>query len=136
MRLALIYALLAALATLANIATQDVFLRVYQGAHAIALSILAGTLLGLVLKYALDKRFIFAFQAKDLAHDSRVFLLYAAMGGFTTLLFWGTELLFHALFATREMRYLGAVIGLAAGYWLKFILDRRFVFRLSDNHGT
>ena len=136
MRLALVYALLAIVATVTNIATQDVFLRVYQGSFAIALSVLAGTLVGLVVKYALDKRFIFSFQAKSLAHDSRVFLLYAGMGVFTTLLFWSMEFAFHLLFDTREMRYLGGIIGLAAGYWLKYELDKRFVFRTEKKHAA
>lgn len=136
MRLALVYALLAIVATVANIATQDTFLRFYQGSYAIALSVMAGTLVGLILKYSLDKRFIFSFQAKDAGHDSRVFLLYACTGVFTTLLFWGMELAFHLIFETREMRYLGGIIGLAAGYWLKFELDKRFVFQAKDKHAA
>jgi hypothetical protein len=28
------------------------------------------------------------------------------------------------------MRYLGALIGLAIGYWAKYHLDKRFVFRI------
>jgi len=29
------------------------------------------------------------------------------------------------------MRYAGAVLGLAAGYWLKYHLDKRYVFRVA-----
>jgi putative flippase GtrA len=132
MRLVIVYALLAAVATVANIGAQDIFLRIYAGAYAIGASILLGTLVGLVVKYVLDKRFIFAFQAQNLAHDSRVFLLYALMGVFTTAVFWGFEITFHMLFGSREMRYLGAVIGLAIGYIIKYELDRRFVFRREE----
>lgn len=128
MKLAIIYALLAVIATVANICAQDVFLRIYNGAFAIGASVLIGTSTGLLLKYALDKRFIFRFQAKSLGHDSKVFLLYAGVGGLTTLIFWGFEFSFHVVFATREMRYLGGAIGLLIGYLLKYQLDKRFVF--------
>ncbi|HMU91334.1 MAG TPA: GtrA family protein, partial [Pseudomonadales bacterium] len=32
-------------------------------------------------------------------------------------------------FATKEMRYLGGIIGLAIGYLAKYHLDKRYVFR-------
>lgn len=128
MKLALIYTLLAAFATLANIASQDIITRLYPGPYHIELSILIGTGVGLMVKYVLDKRYIFRFTARDVAHDGQTFLLYASMGVFTTAIFWGFELTFQHLFATREMRYLGAAIGLALGYYTKYQLDRRFVF--------
>jgi len=51
------------------------------------------------------------------------------MGLATTLIFWGFEFSFHYFFETKEMRYLGGVIGLAIGYLTKYHLDKRFVFR-------
>jgi hypothetical protein len=30
------------------------------------------------------------------------------------------------------MRYLGGLIGLAIGYWTKYRLDKRYVFRAAD----
>jgi hypothetical protein len=127
--LAATYALLAVLATLANIASQDISLRIHDGSFSVPLSVAVGTAVGLVTKYLLDKRFIFYFRPDDLVHDGRTFLLYACMGVFTTLLFWSVEFLFHFLFATRELRYLGGVIGLAIGYAAKYQLDKRFVFQ-------
>lgn len=127
-RLTTLYGLFALLATLANIAAQDISVRLYQGNFSLIFSIALGTLVGLVVKYVLDKRFIFAFRAESLGHDGRVFLLYSAMGVLTTLIFWGFEGLFHWLFASKEMRYLGAVIGLTIGYISKYQLDKRFVF--------
>ena len=35
----------------------------------------------------------------------------------------------HHIFETKEMRYLGGVIGLAIGYLTKYHLDKRYVFR-------
>lgn len=128
MRVALIYSLLAAIATATNIFSQDLVVRAYHGPYAILLSVLVGTGVGLIVKYVLDKRYIFSFTAQDIAHDGRVFLLYALMGLVTTAIFWGFEFGFHHLFESKEMRYLGGVIGLAIGYYAKYLLDRRFVF--------
>jgi hypothetical protein len=128
-RIALLYTLFAALSTAANIGAQDLLLRVTRLDHAVALSVLFGTGVGLVVKYLLDKRYIFAFQTRDLSHDGRLFALYTLMGVATTAIFWSFEFGFHALFGTREMRYLGGVLGLALGYLAKYRLDKRFVFR-------
>ena len=129
MKLALTYMLLALVATIANIGTQELATRLYAGPFAIVLAMLAGTAVGLVVKYVLDKRYIFRFRARDLGHDSRTFALYTLMGLATTVIFWGFELGFEHLFASRGMRYLGAVIGLAIGYVTKYHLDKRYVFR-------
>jgi putative flippase GtrA len=129
MNLALKYTIFAALATLANIGSQDLALRVYDGTFSILLSVFFGTGVGLVVKYLLDKRYIFAFQTRDLAHDTRTFMLYSLMGVVTTAVFWGFEFGFQWVFQDKTMRYLGGVIGLAIGYWVKYELDKRYVFR-------
>lgn len=123
------YAFLALIATLANIGTQELAMRLYQGELALWLSLIAGTGVGLVVKYVLDKRYIFHFQAENTVHDGQVFILYSVMGLLTTGIFWGFELLFHYLFESREMRYLGGCIGLAIGYLSKYQLDKRYVFK-------
>jgi putative flippase GtrA len=51
------------------------------------------------------------------------------MGIVTTIVFWGFEFSFHLLFETKEMRYLGGILGLAVGYLTKYHLDKRYVFR-------
>lgn len=84
----------------------------------------------MLIKYFLDKRYIFRFRARDVAHDTRTFLLYTFMGLATTVIFWGFEFGFQFLFETREMRYLGGIIGLAIGYITKYQLDKRYVFRM------
>jgi putative flippase GtrA len=129
MKLALLYALFAALATVANIGAQDGLLRLYGGPGQIWACMVLGTVVGLVIKYLLDKRYIFRFRALDTAHDGRTFVLYAAMGLATTAIFWGFELVFHLWFdGLRSMRYLGGAMGLALGYWAKYYLDKRYVF--------
>jgi putative flippase GtrA len=50
------------------------------------------------------------------------------MGVFTTLIFWGFEIAFDAVFASEVAKYWGAVLGLALGYTTKYQLDKRYVF--------
>ena len=129
MKIALFYALLALVATAANIGAQDLVIRVYGGMFAVLASVVVGTGVGLVVKYVLDKRYIFQFRARDMKHDGQTFMLYTVMGLATTVIFWGFEFGFHYLFETKEMRYLGGVLGLAIGYVTKYHLDKRYVFR-------
>ncbi|MCP1575843.1 putative flippase GtrA [Herbaspirillum rubrisubalbicans] len=105
-------------------------MRIYHGPFNIGSSIAAGTAIGLVIKYVLDKRYIFCFRARSMAHDTQTFFLYTFMGLVTTAIFWGVEFGFEYMFETKEMRYLGGIIGLAMGYLMKYRLDRRYVFRL------
>lgn len=128
-KLVIQYTLFAIAATAANIAAQDLFIRNYKGSWDILISVIIGTVVGLVVKYILDKRYIFSFRARNVAHDMQTFALYTFMGLATTLIFWGFEFGFHHIFETKEMRYLGGVIGLAIGYLTKYHLDKRYVFR-------
>lgn len=128
-KLAIKYVSFALIATAANIGAQDLVIRNYSGAFDILASVVMGTGVGLVVKYILDKRYIFRFRTRSIAHDSQIFALYTVMGLATTVIFWGFEFGFHHIFETKEMRYLGGVIGLAIGYLTKYHLDKRYVFR-------
>ena len=128
----LLYSLCAILSIVANIFAQDITVRVYHLKYQIALSVIVGTAVGLLIKYVLDKKYIFRFSANSLAHDSSLFVMYTAMGVVTTLIFWGFEFTFEYLFHTKFMRYLGAVIGLSIGYFIKYNLDKRFVFNQKE----
>ncbi|MCC7225546.1 MAG: GtrA family protein [Burkholderiaceae bacterium] len=129
MKLAVTYTILAVIASLANFAAQDLVTTFYGGPFNIAISVVLGTGVGLIVKYVLDKRYIFRFKARDAAHDGKTFILYTIMGLATTFIFWGFEFGFQAVFATKEMRYLGGALGLAIGYVTKYLLDKRYVFR-------
>jgi putative flippase GtrA len=129
MKLTLTYAFLALIATAANICVQELVILSYSGGFALILSVIAGTGVGLLVKYSLDKRYIFCFRARDKVQDGQTFMLYAMTGVATTLIFLGFEFGFHYVFATKAMRYLGAVIGLGIGYMSKYQLDKRYVFR-------
>jgi putative flippase GtrA len=129
MQLALLYTAFAAIASLANIGAQDLTRRIYGGPWEILLSVFIGTGVGLVLKYVLDKKWIFRFKAESAAHDATMFTLYVTMGLVTTAIFWGMEFGFDYIFRTTAARYVGACIGLAIGYVVKYRLDKRYVFR-------
>lgn len=129
MKLAITYTVFAIIATIANIATQDISIHIYVGVYSIMLSVVAGTAAGLIIKYILDKRYIFRFQTRNIGHNSKIFVLYTLMGIVTTIIFWLFEFGFNHFFQTTQMRYLGGVIGLAIGYLVKYQLDKRFVFR-------
>ena len=123
------YAAFAMLATAANLLVQRVVLHFGNSAVLFATAIAAGTLVGLVVKYVLDKRWIFFDQQGGLKSHGRKFSLYTAMGLVTTAIFWGMETAFWLIWRTDLMRELGAVVGLSIGYVVKYNLDRRFVFR-------
>ena len=122
------YVFFAVLATIANLMTQRLVLFFGNDALLFACAIVAGTLTGLLLKYALDKRWIFEDASVGIRAHARLFSAYTFMGVVTTSIFWGVETAFWLLWKTDGMREVGAVIGLAIGYWIKFNLDLRFVF--------
>lgn len=122
------YALFAGLSIASNLGSQWVAGALYGGPLRIYLMLVVGTSVGLIVKYLLDKSFIFFYQTETVAHDLRTFLLYVSMGVVTTAIFWGTELAFDALFSGDSAKYIGGFIGLTIGYTSKFFLDRKWVF--------
>ena len=122
------YTVFAVLATLANLATQRSVLWFGDTSMLFILGLLAGTAMGLVLKYALDKRWIFGDISVGVKAHSKRFPRYMTTGIITTLLFWGVETMFWLVWKTNTMREFGAVFGLSIGYIVKYHLDRRFVF--------
>lgn len=128
MKIAVNYTIFAIVSTIINICFQDISINVYRGEYAIAISVFWGTAAGLVVKYWLDKKYIFNYQTKNASHISKNFILYTAMGVVTTILFWGSEWFFHIVFETKSWRYFGGAIGLALGYIIKYRLDKKYVF--------
>ena len=126
--LVLRYASFAVIATIANLAMQRSILQYGDSSLFFAAALGAGTIAGLVIKYVLDKRWIFYDLEIGLKNHSRKFSLYTAMGLLTTAVFWGLETAFWLIGRTEMMRELGAVLGLSVGYLIKYNLDRRFVF--------
>ena len=122
------YSFFAIVATLVNLAVQRLIFFIGGDQHAIIFALVAGTGAGLLVKYLLDKRWIFHDLTSDIRSHGRKFSLYTLMGIFTTLIFWGFETVFWLTWQTNMMREVGAVIGLSIGYVVKYQLDRRFVF--------
>jgi putative flippase GtrA len=127
-KIAVLYTLFAVLSTAINIGSQMLSIWIYKGPLSVEISILVGTAMGLPLRYFLEKRYIFNFTSKNLVHDGKLFVFYSAMGVITTLIFWGTEYAFHLVYDTDLMRYLGGIIGLSIGFYVKYQLDKKYVF--------
>ena len=122
-----LYIVFAVIATAANLLAQEAVIRIAPA--ALAASILAGTIVGFVLKYALDKKYVFRDSYVGARREAWKVVLYGSFSVFTTLIFWGFEAAFWLIWNTPFAKYTGAVLGLAIGYVLKFWLDGRFVFR-------
>jgi putative flippase GtrA len=132
-KIAVLYTLFAVFSTAINIGSQMLSIWIYKGPISVEVSILVGTAMGLPLRYFLEKRYIFNFTSKNLVHDGKLFVFYSAMGVITTLIFWGTEYAFHLIYDTDFMRYLGGIIGLSIGFYVKYQLDKKYVFVNSTN---
>lgn len=122
------YASFAAIATAVNISTQYISMKMYNGDYKLYIAILFGTLTGLIVKYLLDKKYIFYYNSENKRDDFQKFILYSLMGIVTTFVFWGTELSFNYIFDFDTAKYIGAAIGLTIGYISKYFLDKKFVF--------
>lgn len=127
--IALRYILFAALSTALNLLFQYLSFMLYSGFLSLYIAMFVGTVAGLVLKYILDKKYIFFHTPKSKRDDGKKFFLYSLMGLFTTFIFWGFEIGFDALFENESAKYIGAVIGLSIGYVVKYFLDKKFVFK-------
>lgn len=124
--IAIKYSIFAIISILLNIFSQWFAIRLNLGIY---IAIVVGTLVGLVVKYFLDKNFIFYYKTDGFIHNGRKFILYSFMGVFTTFIFWLTEILFYMFFKNPYSQYFGAVVGLTVGYFIKYRLDKRLVFR-------
>ena len=138
------YALFAAIAIIVNLGSQELSIRAlthvdigtsainlwvfFAGPWNMLVGMFVGTGTGLVVKYLLDKKYIFIYETQDLKQDGKAFVLYSMMGLVTTAIFYGMQLGFFKLFGTRIMFYTGGALGLIIGYWVKYELDKRFVF--------
>ena len=123
------YVLFCIVATLVNLVTQRVFLEsVFIDYYFVAL--LFGTLTGLITKYILDKNYIFKDFDHSFKNNSKKFTMYSLNGVLTTIIFWGMESLFYFVYSTSFAREIGAIIGLSLGYFLKYRLDKKYVFQV------
>ena len=135
-KITVLYTLFAVFSIVINISSQMLSTWAYKDAYSVEVSILVGTAAGLPLRYFLEKRYIFNFKSQNLKHDGKLFVFYSAMGVISTLIFWGTEYAFHLIYDTDFMRYLGGIIGLSIGFYVKYQLDKKYVFVNSTNEAV
>lgn len=126
------YTIFAIFATLCNLGIQRYVLEIAGGSYSFVLALFAGTIAGLLIKYVLDKIWIFKDYGFDVIQDSKKLSIYTVMGLFTTIIFWSTETAFWLIWRTEIMREIGALIGLSAGYIIKYRLDRKYVFNTRE----
>jgi len=126
--LAIKYTTFAIFATAINLAFQYLSMQVCSGVFELYIAILVGTIVGLVTKYILDKKWIFYHIPRDKKDDAKKFIRYSFMGVLTTCIFWGTELAFAHFFTYPFAMYVGAIVGLSIGYVIKYYLDKKYVF--------
>jgi putative flippase GtrA len=126
------YVLFALIAGMVNIVAQAATLKLaalasYDGPFRLTIAMAVGTVAGMLPKYLLDARWIFDARDQGARGHARNLPLYTLTSVFTTFIFWAFEYAFEAI-GGGDWRYVGAVIGLALGYRVKYMLDRDFVF--------
>lgn len=122
------YSLFAMMSTIFNLLFQYFSFSIYKEFGAIYIALFVGTLAGLIVKYMLDKHFIFYHVTTSQTENVKSFGLYSLMGVFTTIIFWGTEISFDIIFDDENAKYIGGLIGLSIGYVIKYFLDKKYVF--------
>lgn len=131
------YALFAVAATAGNLLAQAAILAVYADIGALIAALGVGTVVGLVIKYELDRRYIFHFRSRTKKEHGRSFVLYSFSGMATTVIFWGSEIALHlASDGWPPAKYMGGAIGLAIGYVIKYQLDKRYAFRFRQDDAS
>lgn len=128
----LLYSFFALISTAVNLLVQIPFFTFFDGAAVLYVALIFGTMAGLVVKYVLDKRYIFAYQSTGHQDNLHKFGLYSLMGVFTTLLFWGAEMGFYYALDFKGSQYVGGALGLMVGYSVKYYLDKKYVFKVTN----
>ena len=118
----ILYFLFAVLVTFINLAGQHIFLNFYEN---LFLAVVAGSASGLIIKFALDSKLVFESN-KDM--NLKIFIKYAFIGACITPIIWVVEVTFLNIFGTVFMRDVGAVLGIALAYYIKYEIDKRFIF--------
>ena len=130
------YIVFSIIATVLNLITQRIVLMGLDQSYGLLFAMLAGTLIGLVVKFVLDAKWIFYVRLSGTKTQSKRFGRYSLFGFITTCIFWGTEALFWIIWTTELARETGAILGLSIGYMMKYRLDKRFVFSESPRWRT
>ena len=131
-KLVIKYIFCSVVATAVNLLCQRLIINENLDINNYIIGVLIGTLAGLIIKYFLDKNFIFYENEKRIKQNIKKFSFYSLNGVLTTIVFWSIETIFYLVFKTTLMREVGAIIGLSLGYSIKYFLDKKYVFNNSE----
>ncbi len=120
-----LYGAFAAVAIALNVLVQRLVFVIHDGNATIFIAMTAGAVVALVVKYLLDRTFIFAMKTGPKAGE---FLRYALTGGAITLIYFVVEYIIWITYRTEAARDIGIVLGMITGYGVKFLIDRKYVF--------
>ncbi len=99
------------------------------GAGAYVLALFCGTAMGWIVKYTLDKHYVFKHETHSRVQLAGNMATHASTGVIFTLVFWTIETLFLLFVDIPGAMYLGAIVGLSLSYLLRYQVDRLIVFR-------
>lgn len=122
------YLFFSIIAIFINIVSQRLIFEVSESDHVFIFAISTGTLAGFISKYIFDKYLIFNDQSSIITEETKKLFKYSFFAVFTTAIFWFTEYIFWTVYQTHNAREIGAIIGLSIGYYLKYNLDKKYVF--------
>ena len=128
LRISTVYTFISLVASCSNLILQYIFLTFYSVEFSIAFA----TLVILPFKFIADKKLIFSFVPEKKIDNLLKFIAYTSVSIFTVTIFWGVEFAFHLYFEDVAARYLGGAIGLTFSFYLKYLLDKRYVFNSKD----
>jgi putative flippase GtrA len=123
------YSVLVILQIFINLLTQFIIRQAYTGPFNFYLALAGGTIAGLIIKYPLDKKFIFNYAPNSISEDAKKFITYTYISVFTTLIFWAVEMAFHLLFDNQIYDYIGGFLGLIIGNFVKYQCDKAITFK-------
>ena len=118
-----LYFLFALFAAPVNLIGQHISLNYHE---SLFLAVIVGSALALVFKYILDSSIVFNGKRNNL----KTFLTYAFIGACITPIVWIVEVSFLNIFGTVFMRDIGALLGIALAYWIKYEMVKRYVFNI------
>jgi putative flippase GtrA len=89
---------------------------------------LAGIAAGFVVKYALDKIYVFDDISQNVAEEVKKVGIYGLFSVFTTVLLFLISEVIERNVNWKHKTHIAWLIGLIVGYVIKFFLDKTFVF--------
>ena len=119
-----LYFLFALFVAPVNLIGQHISLNYHEN---LFLAVIVGSALALVFKYILDSSIVFDGKKRS---NLKTFLTYAFFGACITPIVWIVEVSFLNIFGTVFMRDIGALLGIALAYWIKYEMDKRYVFSI------